>query len=90
MRQVLDLTWWCGPGCQTAGVKLGSCRPCSAGWSTRSCASPARTGSSADPRPARDDRAEVGKPRVNPVGNGLSDDRRTFWLVAEQGGAPNT
>ena len=29
--------------------------------------------------------------RVNPVGNRLSDDRRTFWLVAEQGGAlPNT
>ena len=26
-----------------------------------------------------------GEPRLNPVGNGLSDDRRTFWLVAEQG-----
>lgn len=26
-----------------------------------------------------------GKPRRNPVGNGLSDDRRTFWIVAEHG-----
>ena len=26
-----------------------------------------------------------GKPRRNPVGNGLSDDGRTFWIVAEHG-----
>ena len=27
----------------------------------------------------------TGKPRRNPVGNGLADDGRTFWLVAEHG-----
>jgi deazaflavin-dependent oxidoreductase (nitroreductase family) len=27
----------------------------------------------------------TGKPRRNPVGNGLSDDGRTFWIVAEHG-----
>lgn len=26
-----------------------------------------------------------GKPRRNPVGNGLADDGRTFWIVAEHG-----
>ena len=26
-----------------------------------------------------------GKPRRNPVGNGLADDSRTFWIVAEHG-----
>lgn len=26
-----------------------------------------------------------GQPRRNPVGNGMSEDRRTFWLVAEHG-----
>jgi deazaflavin-dependent oxidoreductase (nitroreductase family) len=26
-----------------------------------------------------------GKPRTNPVGNGLSDDGGTFWIVAEHG-----
>jgi deazaflavin-dependent oxidoreductase (nitroreductase family) len=27
----------------------------------------------------------TGKPRRNPVGNGLADDGRTFWIVAEHG-----
>jgi len=27
----------------------------------------------------------TGKPRQNPVGNGLADDQRTFWIVAEHG-----
>jgi deazaflavin-dependent oxidoreductase (nitroreductase family) len=27
----------------------------------------------------------TGKPRRNPVGNGLSDDGHTFWIVAEHG-----
>ena len=39
------------------------------------------------PTPCSRRPGEVGKLRVNPVGNRLSDDRRTFWLVAEQGGA---
>ena len=26
-----------------------------------------------------------GQPRRNPVGNGLTEDRRTFWIVAEHG-----
>ncbi|MEY2570388.1 MAG: hypothetical protein QOE63_738 [Acidimicrobiaceae bacterium] len=28
---------------------------------------------------------KTGKPRRNPVGNGLSKDGRTFWIVAEHG-----
>lgn len=27
----------------------------------------------------------TGRPRQNPVGNGLADDGRTFWIVAEHG-----
>jgi deazaflavin-dependent oxidoreductase (nitroreductase family) len=27
----------------------------------------------------------TGEPRRNPVGNGLADDGRTFWIVAEHG-----
>jgi len=27
----------------------------------------------------------TGRPVQNPVGNGLADDRRTFWIVAEHG-----
>lgn len=27
----------------------------------------------------------TGQPRQNPVGNGLADDKRTFWIVAEHG-----
>ena len=27
----------------------------------------------------------TGRPRQNPVGNGLADDDRTFWIVAEHG-----
>ena len=27
----------------------------------------------------------TGKPRQNPVGNGLADDGKTFWVVAEHG-----
>ena len=27
----------------------------------------------------------TGRPRQNPVGNGLGDDGRTFWIVAEHG-----
>lgn len=27
----------------------------------------------------------TGKPRRNPVGNGLASDERTFWIVAEHG-----
>jgi deazaflavin-dependent oxidoreductase (nitroreductase family) len=33
---------------------------------------------------------KTGKPRRNPVGNGLSKDGRTFWIVAEHGSAASS